>query len=58
MAYNMVNFSFCLYSFVDLRTVRAVDPFGQSYRPNGVQLPGWDFAFLVVDLSGFVKYKV
>jgi hypothetical protein len=27
-------------------TVRAVDPFGQSFRPTGVQLPGWDFTFL------------
>jgi len=27
-------------------TVRAVDPFGQVFRPTGVELPGWDFAFL------------
>jgi len=36
-------------------TVRAVDPFGQPFRPTGVQLPGWDFAFFAVGLSGFVK---
>lgn len=36
-------------------TVRAVDPFGQVFRPTGVELPGWDFAFLAVGLSGYVK---
>jgi hypothetical protein len=27
-------------------TGRAVDPFVQSFRPTGVELSGWDFAFL------------
>jgi hypothetical protein len=36
-------------------TARAVDPFGQLFRPTGVELPGWDFAYLAVGLSGFVK---
>jgi len=39
-----------------LPTVRAVDPFGQPLRPTGVELPGWDFAFLAVGLFGFVKW--
>jgi hypothetical protein len=35
--------------------IRASDPFGQPFRPTGVQLPGWDLAFYAVGLSGFVK---
>lgn len=36
-------------------TVRAVDPFGQVFRPTGVELPGWAFALFAVGLSGIIK---
>jgi len=32
---------------------RAADPFGQPLSPTGVELPGWDFAYLAVCLSVF-----
>jgi hypothetical protein len=38
-----------------LATVRAVDPFGQPFRPTGVELPGWDLAFLAFSFFTFVS---
>ena len=36
-------------------TVRAVDPFGQLFRPTGVELPGWTSGFLAVNLAFLSK---
>jgi hypothetical protein len=49
------RFSVLIRFFLCGVTVRAVDPFGQPFRPTGVQLPGWDFAFLALSFFTFAS---
>lgn len=54
--YLQSHFDSIYLALVVSPTARAVDPFGQPFRPTGVQLPGQDLDFLASGLSGFVKY--